>query len=322
MDGWMGRHSQTSLRQPHAKELGGRKVLLGDNLSSHFTNEVCRENEIDFVSLPKNSTHLTQPLDMGFFRAFKTARSSTLSKWKHDHSSSTIVDQKYFPHLLDSTLNEMDKKSDDGSSAIHRVVISSFRASGIVSLYPERVLHKQLDIPNVDQNVVHNVLVNYIQEKRFGSTSSERNIKRQKLDIQPGKSFTGPESSSGEEQETAAVLEESSDDAVSEHLEEETEYFSVENDNLTIGESLLVNVAEKKQCLDLLLLFKNVTDDGTEVMGMKSVESTKTRFKIVENDIFMINASEVVAVPPNPDIVEIGGEDIYMFEKNVDRKEI
>nr|CAH7712405.1 unnamed protein product [Callosobruchus chinensis] len=303
--GWMDAQTFTdwftSAFLPHAKELEGRKVLLGDNLSSHFTNEVlqlCRENNIDFVCLPKNSTHLTQPLDVGFFRAFKTAWRSTLSKWKHDHSSSTTVDKKDFPHLLDNTLNEMDKKSDDGSSAIRRHVISSFRATGIVPLDPERVLHKLPDIP-VDENIVHNVLVNYLQEKRFGSSSSRRNIKRQKLDVQPGKSITGPESSSDEEQEIAAVLEESSDDGVSEQLEEETEYFSVENDDLTIGTYLLV-----------------------DVVGMKSVESTKTRFKTVENDIFMINASEVVAVLPNPDIVDTGGENIYMFKKNVDIKEI
>nr|CAI5848408.1 unnamed protein product [Callosobruchus analis] len=167
----------------------------------------------------------------------------------------------------------------------------------------------------------------YLQEKRFGFKSSRRNIKRQKLDVQPDKSITGPESSSDEEQETAAVLEESSDDAVSEQLEEETKYFSVENtrNNLTIGAYLLVNVtggSRRKTMFRYVAIIQNVTDDGFEVMGMKSVESTKTRFKTVENDIFMINTSEVVAVLPNSDIVEIRGENIYMFEKNVDTKEI
>nr|CAI5865504.1 unnamed protein product [Callosobruchus analis] len=74
-------------------------------------------------------------------------------------------------------------------------------------------------------------------------TSLQNVHHRDKLDVQPGKSFTGPESSPDEEQETAAVLEKSPDDAVSEQLEEETEYFSVENDNLTIGAYWLVHVA-------------------------------------------------------------------------------
>lgn len=53
----------------------GKVVLLGDNLSSHFSSEVlqlCRDNNIAFVCLPKNSTHLTQPLDVAFYRPLKT----------------------------------------------------------------------------------------------------------------------------------------------------------------------------------------------------------------------------------------------------------
>lgn len=41
-------------------------VLIGDNLSSHFTEEVlaaCKDNNVLFICIPTNSTHLTQPLD-------------------------------------------------------------------------------------------------------------------------------------------------------------------------------------------------------------------------------------------------------------------
>lgn len=54
---------------PHAKNLDGPKILIGDNLSSHFTCEglqLCDENNIKFVCLPPNTTHLCQPLDVGF----------------------------------------------------------------------------------------------------------------------------------------------------------------------------------------------------------------------------------------------------------------
>nr|CAI5850751.1 unnamed protein product [Callosobruchus analis] len=66
---------------PHAKRLPGRKVPLGDNLSSRFTNRVikqCQENDIGFICLPKDSTLLTQPLDVGFFRPLKTTWRSML----------------------------------------------------------------------------------------------------------------------------------------------------------------------------------------------------------------------------------------------------
>jgi len=55
---------------PHVNRQAGRKVLIGDNLSSHIQPDIikCEKNNIDFICLPKNSTHLTQPLDVGFFR--------------------------------------------------------------------------------------------------------------------------------------------------------------------------------------------------------------------------------------------------------------
>lgn len=74
---------------PHAKCQPGRKVLIGDNLSSHIQPEIifeCELNDIDFVYLPKNSTHLTQPLDVGFFRPLKQAWRKELNEWKNQNT--------------------------------------------------------------------------------------------------------------------------------------------------------------------------------------------------------------------------------------------
>ena len=49
---------------PHLKKLNGRKIMIGDNLSSHLSLKViqkCEEHDIAFVFLPSNSTHMTQP---------------------------------------------------------------------------------------------------------------------------------------------------------------------------------------------------------------------------------------------------------------------
>jgi len=67
----------------HAKRLPGKKVLIGDKLSSHIQQEViieCERSHISFVCFPKNSTHLTQSLDVGFFRPLKQAWRCTLEK--------------------------------------------------------------------------------------------------------------------------------------------------------------------------------------------------------------------------------------------------
>ena len=51
----------------------GRKVIIGDNLSSHFSEvlSLAAENDISFVCLPPNATHLAQPLDMAFYGPLK-----------------------------------------------------------------------------------------------------------------------------------------------------------------------------------------------------------------------------------------------------------
>jgi hypothetical protein len=43
------------------------KVLIGDNLAAHMSPTVtclCQENNIRFIFLPENSTHLLQPPDL------------------------------------------------------------------------------------------------------------------------------------------------------------------------------------------------------------------------------------------------------------------
>ncbi|KAF2886232.1 hypothetical protein ILUMI_19941 [Ignelater luminosus] len=54
------------------KHLTGIKVLIGDNLASHFSQEVmqlCEEHSIKLVCLPPHST--AQPLDVAFFAPIK-----------------------------------------------------------------------------------------------------------------------------------------------------------------------------------------------------------------------------------------------------------
>lgn len=59
---------------PYCRRLNGKTVVIGVNLSSHLSPEVIKLSEkynIDFIFLPPNSTHITQPLDVAFFRPLK-----------------------------------------------------------------------------------------------------------------------------------------------------------------------------------------------------------------------------------------------------------
>lgn len=59
---------------PWAKEKIGTKILIGDDLASHINHRIvtmCEANDIRFVFLPPNSSHLTQPLDVCYFGPLK-----------------------------------------------------------------------------------------------------------------------------------------------------------------------------------------------------------------------------------------------------------
>lgn len=70
---------------PYMRRQEGKKVLLGDNLSSHLSMAVldkCHQDNISFIFLPPNSTHLTQPLDVAFFRRMKIYWRQIIDDWK------------------------------------------------------------------------------------------------------------------------------------------------------------------------------------------------------------------------------------------------
>ena len=91
---------------PRLKKGYGKQVLIGDNLSSHLTLAVlvaCKENRISFLSLPPNSTHLTKPLDVAYFRPMKVAWRIILTHRKEGKGKKLPSIPKHeFPRLLSS----------------------------------------------------------------------------------------------------------------------------------------------------------------------------------------------------------------------------
>ena len=84
-------------------DLVGPIVLIGDNLGSHFSKKVlqyCDENEIRFLCLPPNSTHLCQPLDMAVFRQTKPEWPDILDSWRKESQCAENLRKTIFPSLL------------------------------------------------------------------------------------------------------------------------------------------------------------------------------------------------------------------------------
>lgn len=79
-----------SIAQPSMREQDVTKVLICDNLGSHFYQEVLnlyKQHNIKFVCLPLNSTHMytCQPLDAAFFRPLKPSRYGRPVQKKRDN---------------------------------------------------------------------------------------------------------------------------------------------------------------------------------------------------------------------------------------------
>ncbi|XP_072375486.1 uncharacterized protein [Diabrotica undecimpunctata] len=113
------------------------KVMIGDNLSSHISPwiiEECKERNIKFVLLPANSTGLTQPLDVAFFRPLKMKWHETLDEWKSENRGTIPKDK--FPRLLKKCLDNI------GVENISKNIMSGFRGAGIFPLDRNQVIKR------------------------------------------------------------------------------------------------------------------------------------------------------------------------------------
>jgi len=180
---------------PYCKCKEGRKILIGDNLSSHISPEViklCNKYQIDFILLPPNSTHITQPLDIAFFRPLKGSWRKVLDDWKSNKKSPS-VDKSTFPSLLKSTIDKLNGRDGD-------VIRAGFEKSGIWPLNRDRVLNTML--PKDDQfdtssEIVENNLTMFLKESRFGE-SAHKKTRKSRLKVPAGKSVRAHDLESSE----------------------------------------------------------------------------------------------------------------------------
>ena len=142
------------LALPKLKRQEGKKVLIGDNLSSHMSVEViksCNENQIAFVCLPQNSTHLTQPLDIAFYKPLKVnwRKVLTARKLKTRSTNCSVMPKDQFPRQLKRLHEAIDENAAEN-------LISGFRKAGIYPLNRGQVLtrlpHKRDDLELITSN--------------------------------------------------------------------------------------------------------------------------------------------------------------------------
>ena len=130
---------------PEIKTLPGKKILIGDNLSSHFNSRVltlAQEHQIEFVCLPPNSTHVLQPLDVAFFGPLKQSWRKILNEWKLSRGKrAATLTKDAFPHLLKKLQSALF--GDEGNHSEN--LVSSFRKCGIAPFSPKAALERLPD---------------------------------------------------------------------------------------------------------------------------------------------------------------------------------
>ena len=171
---------------PRLKKQEGRKVLIGDNLSSHINLSVidkCRENNIAFISLVPNSTHLMQPLDIAYFHPMKVEWRKQIGTYKSSQNGAARpLSKDVFPSMLTQLVKELEHKGKENMKA-------GFRKAGIYPLNRNEVLSR---LPSTEASATDEVSDSFIKhlEELRGNDVTEKRKKRKKIDVVPGKSVS------------------------------------------------------------------------------------------------------------------------------------
>lgn len=216
-----------SIVLPYFKKLGDqKKVMIGDNLSSHISQKViqcCHDNNISFVLLPPNSTHLTQPLDVAYFRPLKIKWRQVLNSWKEKNKGN--VPKTHFPRLVGLTMKELGSQSSKN-------LIAGFESCGIVPLNPQKVLNH---IPNSNSNAMSDswlrTFEGFLEQQRRKETTVK--TKKRRLTVPPGQSIAHPNNNSDDEDDPDinVVLSDQDEISVNENLIEHIPKTSRSNQN-------------------------------------------------------------------------------------------
>ncbi|RYC77643.1 hypothetical protein BFJ63_vAg19483 [Fusarium oxysporum f. sp. narcissi] len=124
-------------RYTKTRSVGRYRLLIVDGHESHHSlefEEYCQANKIVTLFMPPHSSHLLQPLDVGYFSLLKRAYGREiehLMRCSITHVSKT----EFFPAFYAAFQATMTEKN----------IMAAFRGAGIIPLDPESVISK-LDV--------------------------------------------------------------------------------------------------------------------------------------------------------------------------------
>lgn len=138
--------------------------------------DLCKANDIRFICLPPNSTHLTQPLDLAF-PPYERAWRKFLLDYKVRTNKSPIA-KNDFPKLLKELLVELELKHTQS-------VVNGFRKGSISPLHRGQVLVRLLtnesEVKAANEEIPSrwsDMVLDFLKKKRGTVKKTERKRKK------------------------------------------------------------------------------------------------------------------------------------------------
>ena len=164
------------------------KILLGENLASHFNYDVicaCVNLNIKFTLLVPNATDKMQVLDVSVFAPMKKSWRVILTDYRQETRRRGSIQKCYFPTLLSKLINRMQTNLASN-------IKSGFRTCGIIPIDRTQVLKKlpsNNSITDLDVSAVFNsTLVTLLEENRASANNQKKKRgKRIIRNVLPGK---------------------------------------------------------------------------------------------------------------------------------------
>lgn len=274
------------------KKTPGKKVVIGDNLSSHLSPYIidkCKQENIYFICLPPNSTHLTQPLDVAFFHPMKVAWRKILSDWKTtpEGIKNPILQKQSFPKLLKKLLDVLKPNMES-------TLQNGFKKCGIFPCEADELLSRLPQALNVS-SCVEDSFIDHLNIKRSETTQTNKQ-KRKKLKVAPGLSYAHEEDNSNSTDETPE----------NEDVEQ----------NVIVADDVLCPVSENgKYLINDFVIFKydetlypgliiNTTEEGAFIQSM---EKSKKYYRWpVKTDEMFYNWVDVMMKISPPKLIRRG----------------
>ena len=309
----------------HVKDKQGTKVLLGDNLASHFTPEVIEAsvaNDIIFSCLIPNSTHLLQPLDVAVFRPDKIEWKRILESWRKESRARGSIPKSQFPGLLKRLYSQLKPEN----------LVAGFKASGIFPLDRQECLKR---VPDVNKDVggetvkdIFNDSVLDILKKHCAPVTTGTRKRGKKIDVTPGKRVTvadinnndaGPSTGTSTsaarqddvplpvvpddvEMESASDSQVEPESAVGELTSDDDSDTATASDKYQVGQWVIVRYAGKRVVSYFVGQVLENVEEGVKVSFLKRQPGCQNLFKFpAKDDIDVVDDDDIVdRLPSTP----------------------